>query len=275
MEGHALAELLALSPAGPGATVFKKIRIAILLLILINVGVGTWLTQMRTTSWDHSLRVAVFAIPGDDSPATQKYIANLSNESFASINEFFREEAKRYGLPLGVPVEVRFARVLTESPPEPPFGESGLSVIAWSLKMRWWAWQHGKVDGPKPHARIFVRYHDPKLTSSVAHSLGLQKGLIGVVNAFASKDMAQTNNVVIAHELLHTVGGTDKYDPSTNQPQFPDGYGDPEQKPLHPQQYAEIMAGRIALSQTEADMPHNLSSVLMGDKTAREIGWMR
>lgn len=256
------------------AAMFKKIRIAILLLILINVGVGTYLTQVRTTSWDRSLRVAIFAIPGDASAATLNYVSQLNTESFSSINEFFREEAKRYELKLGGPVELRFARVLTQSPPEPPFGENSISVILWSLKMRWWAWRHGDVDGPKPHARIFVRYHDPKLRERVSHSLGLQKGLIGVVNAFAARDMSAENNVVIAHELLHTVGGTDKYDPATNLPQFPEGYGDAEQSPLHPQRYAEIMAGRIALSKTEADIPHSLGSVVIGEKTAQEIGWL-
>ena len=43
------------------------------------------------------------------------------------------------------------------------------------------------------------------------------------------------NDMVIAHELLHTLGATDKYDPVNNAPRFPDGYGDPQQMPLYPQ----------------------------------------
>ena len=35
--------------------------------------------------------------------------------------------------------------------------------------------------------------------------------------------MTGPNNVVIAHELLHTVGATDKYDPVTDAPRIPDG----------------------------------------------------
>ena len=46
----------------------------------------------------------------------------------------------------------------------------------------------------------------------MAHSTGLQKGMLGVVNAFASADQEGSNAVVIAHELLHTFGATDKYD---------------------------------------------------------------
>ncbi len=95
---------------------------------------------------------------------------------------------------------------------------------------------------------MFVLYHDPALTPQVPHSLGLTKGLIGVVYAFAAPEMDGENDVVIAHELLHTVGASDKYLPGTDAPRFPDGYGDPDQVPLYPQQFAEIMAGRQMLS---------------------------
>lgn len=254
---------------------FKKVRVAILLLILINVGVGAWLTRARTTSWERPLRVAVFPIAADASPATGSYIAALTTETFASVDDFFREEGKRYGLTLSHPVEVRVAHRVDGLPPPPPYGESGLSVLLWSLQMRFWAWQHGEVEGPAPHVRMFVIFHDPKLSTTVPHSLGLQKGLIGVVHAFASEEQTAQNKVVVAHELLHTVGATDKYDPATNLPVFPDGYGDPDQQPLLPQRFAEIMAGRVAVSKTEAEMPANLGAVLVGTATAREINWVR
>jgi len=109
----------------------------------------------------------------------------------------------------------------------------------------------------------------------VAHSLGLQKGLIGVVNAFASDEQAAQNNVVVAHELLHTVGATDKYDASTNQPTHPGGYAEPDKDPLLPQTFAEIMAGRIPWSTTQSEMPGSLDKVLIGTQTAQEINWLR
>ena len=58
-------------------------------------------------------------------------------------------------------------------------------------------------------------YHDPSTLQTVPDSHGMQKGLIGVVHAFAQRPMAGTNNIVITHELLHTLGATDKYDPGT------------------------------------------------------------
>jgi hypothetical protein len=123
--------------------------------------------------------------------------------------------------------------------------------------------------------RVFVLYHDPDRVTRLSHSLGLQKGLIGVVNAFASEKQAAQNDVVIAHELLHTLGATDKYDPRTNQPVFPDGYADPQRQPALPQEYAEIMAGRVPVTADRAEMPDGLDAVLIGAKTAREINWVR
>jgi len=103
----------------------------------------------------------------------------------------------------------------------------------------------------------------------------LQKGLLGVVNTFASTQMEGENSVVIAHELLHTFGAADKYDLATNQPLFPDGYADPRADPLFPQSKAEIMAGRIPLSAARAETPQDLKQTLIGARTAREINWLK
>jgi hypothetical protein len=99
------------------------------------------------------------------------------------------------------------------------------------------------------------------------------KGLIGVVYAFAAPGMNGENNVVIAHELLHTVGAIDKYDLGDDAPRFPDGYGDPAQKPLYPQLTAELMAGRRVLAPGKWQQPMSLDEVVVGPVTALEIRW--
>jgi hypothetical protein len=149
-----------------------------------------------------------------------------------------------------------------------------LEVIAWNLKMRWWVYRSTDTVGLGPLVKMFVLYFDPAQSKRLAHSTGLQKGLIGRVNTFAARDMAKQNNVIIAHEFLHTLGATDKYDPATSQPLYPDGYANPDLKPLLTQRYAEIMAGRTPLSQTEAETPTSLDDALIGSKTALEINWL-
>ena len=70
-------------------------------------------------------------------------------------------------------------------------------------------------DDIDPDVRIFVRYHRPDFAVTLENSIGLQKGMVGIVNAYVSRRRAGANNVIIAHELLHTLGATDKYDPAT------------------------------------------------------------
>ena len=254
-------------------SLFRTIRIAILLIILVLVGGSAWLTKVRTTSWSQPLRVAIFPIAADDRKQTHAYIAQLNADTFAPIAMFMAREARRYGLTLTTPVEVYLAPQIYQPPPPPPFGGNPIQVILWSLQIRFWAWVHADFNRPPPHVRMFVLYYDPVTSQRIAHSLGLQKGLIGVVNAYSASYQTAENNVVIAHELLHTLGATDKYDPETSLPRYPDGYADPQRKPLHPQIAAEIMGGRIALSPTEAEMPDGLAVCVVGEKTAEEIRW--
>jgi hypothetical protein len=162
---------------------------------------------------------------------------------------------------------------LRETPP-PRDAAAGVPATAiWSLRLRYWAWRvSGHAQEPED-IRMFVLYHDPALTSSVPHSLGLRQGLIGVVYAFAAPEMDGSNDVVIAHELLHTVGATDKYDAVSDAPRFPDGFGDPAQQPLYPQLSAEVMAGRRLLAPNSWQQADSLDEVVIGPVTALEIRW--
>jgi hypothetical protein len=120
---------------------------------------------------------------------------------------------------------------------------------------------------------LFVLYHDPATLQTVPDSHGMQKGLLGVVHTFALRSMAGTNSIVIAHELLHTLGATDKYAPDSGLPSFPAGFAEPDRKPLYPQEKAEIMAGRRPISAQDAQMPAALNAVVVGPVTAAEIRW--
>jgi len=124
-----------------------------------------------------------------------------------------------------------------------------------------------------PDIQIFAIYHRGQAKRALPDSVGLTKGLYAIANLYADPEAAGSNEIVIAHELLHTLGATDKYDLATGRPLVPDGLAEPGRSPLFPQQYGEIMAGRIALSATEAAMADDLDSMLVGPLTAHEIGW--
>jgi hypothetical protein len=260
------------SAARPGGT-FRQLRILILLLVLLAVAVSTWRESYRSTRWREPLYVAIYPIAADDSPVTRSYVAGLDAERFRPIDRFFAREARRYRLHAAEPVRTRLRAELNARPPERAADAGILATAMWSLRLRYWAWRSsGHVAEPED-IRLFVLFRDPAITPVVPHSLGLAKGLIGVVYAFATDDMSGPNDVVMAHEMLHTLGATDKYNPADDQPLFPQGYGDPHQVPLYPQLFAELMAGRRMLSPVRWTQPDGLDQVVIGPATALEIRW--
>jgi hypothetical protein len=264
-------------PSLPAArrAAWRPLRIAVLLGVLLLVSVSTCEDRFRTTAWRQPLYVAIYPIAADDSPVTRAYVAGLDAARFEPIDRFFAAQAGRYRLGLEDPVKTRLRPELRERPPGRAPDASLPSTILWSLRLRFWAWRvSGRVHDPED-IRIFVLYHDPALFPVVPHSLGIEKGLIGVVYAFADPGMSGANDMVIAHELLHTLGATDKYDPVTDAPRFPDGYGDPRQAPLYPQKLAELMAGRRMVSAASWEQPSGLDDVVIGPATALEIRWIK
>jgi hypothetical protein len=253
----------------------KKIRIAILLSILLFVALGEFLAERRSTSWDNTLWVDVYLVNGDRLDSTQRYIDSIDAKEFDGIGEFFAAEAKRYGVALDEPFRLNIVGQYRGELPATDARPSLLGIMWWSLEMRWLAlkldWHRS---GPKPDIIAFAVYHEPADSAVLDPSTGLRKGLIAVTNLFAARDERGANQVVLAHELLHTLGATDKYSLSTDQPRFPDGFAEPALKPRLPQKKAELMAGRIPLDEQHAEMPESLRSVVVGRLTAAEIGWL-
>jgi len=253
--------------------VWRLIRISVLLAILAFVALGAMVDRLHTTGWDRTLWVGVFPVNADGRESTAAYLSQLESGDFRDVETFLAREAQAWGVGLERPVHVELYPAVDESPPVLEPGASLPGRMLWSLKARFYGW---RVAGDKlARVRVFLLFHDPEHTFAVPHSLGLQKGLLGIVHAYADPAYDRTNNVVLAHELLHTLGATDKYDPSTSQPLYPQGYAEPEATPLHPQRFAEVMAGRIATSGDEAEMPASLEQVVVGPETAREINWIR
>lgn len=249
----------------------KAVRVVFLLIILVLVAFYTKLQRLDSTSWAEPLTVSIYPINADGSPLTERYIDNLSGRDFRSIDEFFIKEWLRYSELDFKPVTLVLRHEVLDQPPEPPSNDNVLKIIFWSLRLRLWAYQHS-IESDKGAVNIFVRYHQPNESRRLAHSLGLQKGLLGVVNAYATTGHQERNNIVIAHELLHTVGASDKYDLTTGQPVYPGGFAVPANQ--YNQSTAEIMAGKIPLNKSDSVMAKSLRQCVVGDKTAAEIRWL-
>lgn len=253
---------------------WKSVRILLLLLVLGGVAFNEYLRKTRSMDWSRPVLVVIYPLNADGDTRTQQYIDQLNKDSFSGIRDFFKAESLRYGLQSDRYFHIDVADDLQKAPPRPPSGRdsSVLDVALWSLSFRWFAWQQDGYAGGDPDIQMFVSYYHPDNVKAVPHSLGLQKGMIGAVHAFAHKKQHAQNNVVIAHEILHTLGASDKYDPASNEPLFPIGYAVPDKKPLLPQRYAEVMAGRLPSAQGAAKMPKSLQQVRIGVATALEVG---
>lgn len=254
---------------------FRRIRIMILLYVLAFVAIGTWLSRARVTDWDAPLWVDVYPINGDGSARAQRYIDGLSEQSFAAVERFLIRQAANYAITVDPPADLKLAPQVTELPPDLARDANLWQSVVWSLKMRWWSKQiEWALDRPSPDIQVFAIYFDDESRVSLDRSTALEKGRIAVANLFADTRQRGSNQVVLAHELLHTLGATDKYQIGTNLPLFPIGYGEPNATPLYPQRYAEIMGGRIATAMDRAEIPTDLSRVVVGPLTAAEIGWL-
>lgn len=254
---------------------FKNIRITVLLLILAYVGLDTFLNNKRATDWKHPLRVVIYPINVDGNPATDLYISQINSQQFDNFKPLLQREASRYGLSLSSPIQIQLAQPIKTLPPAIPKDRNMLNVMWWSLKLRYWSWKTDKHNGITPQIRAYALYITPTKNKRLTHSTGLKESKIALIQLAADKKSTKKNNVIILHELLHTLGATDKYDLRNNQPIFPDGYANPNLKPTLPQRKAEIMGGRIAITRTTAKTPKGLMQTVVGAKTAREIGWIK
>ena len=251
---------------------WKKIRVLCLLIILLIVAVNAY--RDNNQDWGKPIFVLLHPINADSRPSTQAYIQSLSELSLSEAQQYLQNTAQRYR---GQPTYIYFklGREIKVLPPKVPDQAGLLDVILWSLKFRYYAWQqHKRVDGA-PSVTLFLNYYDPTQRKELKHSTALENGRIGSVNLFASKKQSEQNKIVLAHELLHAFGATDKYDLASGQPIFPIGYADPNQQPLFPQAKAELMAGHIPTSQTQSKMPDSLAQTVINELTANEIGWTK
>ena len=244
---------------------------------LLAVAVYVQGQRLSTTNWASPLEIVIYPINGDGTETTARYIASLDDGDFLAVDDFLATQASRYDVPESQPFITRLGPAVDALPPQPTPkpGDPWYRHLLWNLRFRLWAWRHTPDDYSNyRRIRVFTVYSQPAADHGLPHSLGAQKGLLGLVHAYAGPDVGPGNNVVIAHEVLHTVGATDKYT-ADGYPAFPEGFANPDKDPLFPQKRAEIMAGTIAIDERASIEVRSLQLCRVGAVTAREIGWLR
>lgn len=254
---------------------FKALRIIALLLILATVAQQAWVARARVAAWQDTLYVGLYPIAADSAEATRQYVAALRPEGFAGIEAYFRVRGE-------APRPATFAAGLH------PRGAAASRTAAAGAAQRQCVRSRALEPAdalvglaPRPHRRpqaggAPLRAVPRSRAQSPAGAFDRPR----TRHARGDPRLRQPGHGRFQPDdrrppLLHTLGATDKYDPATNLPRFPEGYAEPEREPRHPQEFAEIMGGRIPLAPTRAEIPRSLADTLVGPETAREIGWLR
>ena len=252
----------------------KHKRLVLLSLILLVVLITLWSGKRdRATDWDRPLSVVIYPYAADNKPSVHRFIDGLSDEFVAVIERYFSDQAQGHNLPLSPPFAFEMAAPLASAPQSPPAG-GRLARLQWGLSLRWWRWRLD-TQGLDPDIVVVARFNAIDEVPASLHSVGMAELRLAVANLPAAESHRGYAQVLLAHEILHTVGATDLYDLATGLPQFPAGYAAPNQDPRYPQAKAELMAGRIPVAPGRAVQAMTLHHTRIGRRTAREIGWLR
>jgi hypothetical protein len=255
----------------------RRVRLALLLLALAGVGAWAWDLRHRRaerTEWTRTLNVAVFLL--DDAPPAPEDVQALKAR-LPALGELLASEMGRYRD--GAPRPFAFTAVgpLDVAGP-PPTVDAGANLFdrarqAWAL----WSYlrgvhQRAGVDPDDFDARLYVLLRPAASETAPRFVEGEAEagGEVGVVQAVLGRDTVDGVLIAAAHELLHLLGATDKYD-AEGHARAPEGLAEPD-RPF-PQRYAEVMTGEIATAPSQGQAPWRLDQVRVGPATAAEIRW--
>lgn len=255
---------------------FVRLRIGVLLSVLAVVlawGAHDWSQRRARTSWHRPLRVALVLVERE--PVAPSTLALLTTRSFELERRLAREYARYTGKDF-TPIElvVRGPVRATELPPTAS-GDGTLDLLTRSVRL--WRW----TSALDSDAHVELGYDSRiYLVLKPAHGQGLAgvegeseyRGRVGVAKADIRRDTIDLALFVAAHELLHTLGATDKYD-TAGRAAFPEGFAEPGRAPLFPQPGAEVMARNVPIGPGSERPPETLDELFVGETTAREIGW--
>jgi len=250
------------------------VLVALLLGVLLWAG-NDWWSRKARVQWHRPLRVALVLVERKPVPAS---LTRALADRASLLERRLREEYERYGGTF-TPFQIAtFGSVALESEPPRVEGSDLPSLARHSYAL--WRFANGidrraHVPSRGYDSRIYLVIEPAREGSSASvEGESEQGGRVGIARAEIAPDMLDLALFVAAHELFHTLGAGDHYD-ANGHALFPNGFAEPDAKPLYPQRAAELMARDIPLSPTTERPPETLSELSVGEASAREIGWLR
>ena len=260
-------------------TIFRNIRIAVLVSVLGVVLIYAWNDVRRRkarTEWQSTVQVALVLLERE--PVQAAAMTQIKTRAPELENRLTAEMARYSGMREPRPFSFTiYGPIAVTAPPPRPADDS----VAELARHAWNTWlyfrdvdRRAEVEWRAADSRIYLVLRPPENERrKTVEGQSEQGGRVGSVEVELDESMVDFALFVATHELFHTLGATDKYDLATGQPLTPAGLGEPARQPLFPQDFGEIMAGRIAASAHDAVIADSLEQMLVGPVTALEIGW--
>ncbi|MBX3230808.1 MAG: hypothetical protein KIT84_01215 [Labilithrix sp.] len=261
---------------------FFVVRVSILLFILFLVvlyAVRDLRSRRGRNAWDHTLDVAIVLVHAAGEPPIDPDAQRALEDRIPVLEDRLAAEAERHRPGLGKPLRFKLhGPVEVAAPPPSPASDGAVDLASQTIAMKKWLADVDPRAGVVPEhwdTRIYVVARKPASERrSFVEGQSEQDGRIGSVAVELDASMADTTLFVVTHELMHTLGATDKYDAAGNT-KLPEGLADPDREPLYPQDRAEVMARNRVVAPGNETIPTSLDQLAVGPQTATEIGWRR
>ena len=241
-------------------------------LAMLAVFVALTVQERRIAGWTGSLRVAVLPILADNTADVRSFVREFEVED---VEGFLEREAERYGIEVSPVLSIGVGRALPLSIP-PAFPDVGAS---WTDRAFWagsllnlWIRNRAKAGLGTADVRVLALFRTAARRSSPRAPRAHAGAHIAVVELSADEDAFAANDIALAQGILAALGARMKVD-EDGEPLFPAGYAFPNRRPPLPQFRAEIMAGRIPLTEETSVLPSSIDDCVVGKVTASEIGW--
>lgn len=251
------------------------------LLIVIAIAGRVYYQDQRKLDWDRTYNVALVQVVNGTKNNTERALSPFGKELLQqSLEKWFENEAKRVYKSDIKPFRFELlGPVFSESPPPSlptekdsfwtKYKQTSAFINYFNDKLTQTGVAQNQFD---VKLYLYIYPADAGLGYEKQHSVGTTRGRFGVVFLPIGKQSAGRTTCLIAHEVLHTVGASDKYD-DNHLTIFPDGYFAPEKR--YPQEFAEIMALAIPIEGTKEKDVDSLELSRVGEKTAVEVGWKK
>lgn len=255
----------------------RRIRVAILLAVLIVTAAWGASTAYKRTirgRWQRPLQVGIVLLAPGGSVNAEHW-----RQGASGLSDRLAEEMQRWRGPGAIPFDLSVVGPVAWNRPL-PFTPASRSLVdrarhaldVWRTVREIDRAAGGVAGGFDIRVFVFAATL-PGDQVEFAEGSGALNGEVAFVRGSADGDLSIPLQA-IGHELLHTVGASDKYDGQAHARE-PDGLADPDRVPRHPQDHAEWMVGEVAIGPGRGRLPASLAELRVGPTTAREIGWVR